>query len=47
MPTPQRPQPTAVIDRLLAQPHDFGFFQAVRLLERWFTRAEGEGMTLI
>jgi type VI secretion system protein ImpH len=39
MPTPQRPQPTAVIDRLLAQPHDFGFFQAVRLLERWFVRS--------
>lgn len=38
MPTTQRPQPTAVIDRLLAQPHDFGFFQAVRLLERWFMR---------
>lgn len=36
MPTPQRPEPSAVIDRLLGQPHDFGFFQAVRLLERWF-----------
>lgn len=42
MPTPQRPEPTAVIDRLLAQPHDFGFFQAVRLLERWFMRADAQ-----
>ena len=40
MPTPQRRQPTAVIERLLAEPHRFEFFQAVRVLERWFTREE-------
>ena len=36
MPTPKRRQPTAVIARLLAEPHKFGFMQAVRLLDRWF-----------
>jgi type VI secretion system protein ImpH len=40
MPTPQRRQPLAVVDRLIADPHRFGFFQAVRLLERWFARQE-------
>lgn len=35
MPPPQRQQPLAVIARLLEQPHGFGFFQALRLLERW------------
>ena len=38
MPTPQRRQPTGVAARLLAEPHRFGFFQAVRLLDRWFGR---------
>ena len=41
MSTPQRKQPLGVIDRLLEEPHGFGFFQAVRLLERWFVQQEG------
>jgi type VI secretion system protein ImpH len=40
MPTPQRRQPTAVIERLLQEPYRFEFFQAVRLLEQWFARDE-------
>ena len=36
MSTPQRRQPVGVIARLLAEPHRFSFFQAVRLLNRWF-----------
>lgn len=43
MSTPQRRQPTGVIARLLAEPHRFGFFQAVRMLNRWFTQSEGPG----
>lgn len=35
MPAPQRQQPAAVVARLLDAPHAFGFFQALRLLERW------------
>ena len=43
MPTPKRRQPVAVIARLLAEPHRFGFFQAVRLLDRWFGKRERGG----
>ena len=41
MPAAQRQQPPAVIQRLLEQPHRFGFFQALRLLERWVRQQEG------
>ncbi len=40
MSTPKRRQPTSVIARLLAEPHKFGFMQAVRLLDRWFNQRE-------
>ena len=50
MPTPQRRQPAGlmtrrrpagVIARLLAEPHRFGFFQAVRMLNRWLAQGRG------
>ena len=41
MSTPKRRQPVGVIARLLAEPHRFGFFQAVRLLNRWFAKRDG------
>lgn len=40
MSTPKRRQPTSVIARLLAEPHRFGFMQAVRLLDRWFSQRD-------
>ena len=42
MPPQKRRQPVAVIARLLAEPHRFAFFQAVRLLDRWFGKGERE-----
>ena len=42
MPLQKRRQPVAVIARLLAEPHRFTFFQAVRLLDRWFGKDERE-----
>jgi type VI secretion system protein ImpH len=44
MPTPQRRKPVAVVSELLADPHRFGFFQAVRLLERWLGRGAPTGV---
>jgi type VI secretion system protein ImpH len=40
MQTPQRRIDTGVIGRLLEEPYRFGFFQAVRLLELWFSRQD-------
>ena len=37
----QWPAPVAVVQRLLDEPHGFEFFQAVRLLERWWAREDG------
>lgn len=42
MPPQKRRQPVAVIARLLAEPHRFAFFQAVRLLDRWLGKGERE-----
>lgn len=33
----------SAIDRLLATPHEHGFFQAMRLLERWLVQTHGLG----
>jgi type VI secretion system protein ImpH len=41
MPPAQWPKPVAVIQQLLEAPHGFEFFQAVRLLERWWAQEEG------
>jgi type VI secretion system protein ImpH len=47
MPAPQRRQPVAVIARLLAEPHRYAFFQAVRLLDRWFGGRERGGSAAV
>lgn len=39
--TAQRRTPVGVIERLLAQPQKFQFFQALRLLERWHVTRTG------
>ena len=36
----------APIDQLIADPHGFGFFQAVRLLDRWLGPGQGAGVGL-
>ncbi|KQP12615.1 type VI secretion system baseplate subunit TssG [Pseudorhodoferax sp. Leaf267] len=41
MSTPQRPEPVAVVAQLLDDPYRFGFFQAVRLLQRWLQQGQG------
>ena len=38
MQTPQRRIDPGVIEQLLDEPHRFQFFQAVRILEKWFAR---------
>lgn len=43
MRTSHRLQPVALIEELLARPHGFEFFQAVRVLERWFVHEHGVG----
>lgn len=40
MQTPDRRVDPGVVGQLLDEPHRFEFFQAVRLLENWFTRQE-------
>lgn len=41
MSAPQWQPPLAVVERLLAQPQAFEFFQAVHLLQRWLGRTRG------
>lgn len=47
MPTPQRRNSTGLIDQLLAEPHRFEFFQAVRLLERALAGSPRSGADLL
>ncbi len=49
MPTAQRPDAAGVIGRLLSEPQQFGFFQAVRLLDRWLApgAVDGQGLSRI
>jgi type VI secretion system protein ImpH len=46
MPTPQRRQAPGVIEQLLREPQQFGFFQAVRLLDRWMAPSSPDGQGL-
>jgi type VI secretion system protein ImpH len=46
MPPSQRQHDTGVIDRLLREPQQFDFFQAVRLLDRWMGVAQPDGKGL-
>lgn len=46
MPPSQRRHDTGVIDRLLREPQQFDFFQAVRLLDRWMGVASPDGKGL-
>lgn len=46
MPTPQRRHATGVIERLLCEPQQFDFFQAVRLLDRWMGAGSPDGRGL-
>jgi len=47
MPPPKRRDTTGVIDQLLRNPQQFGFFQAVRLLDRWMAPGalDGQGLS--
>ena len=46
MPAPQRRSDVAVIAQLLEAPQRFGFFQSVRLLERWLSQGAAGGAGL-
>ena len=46
MPPAQRRHAPGVIDRLLDEPQQFGFFQAVRLLDRWLAEGSPDGQGL-
>ena len=46
MPAPSWRSPAPVINQLLLEPHGFGFFQAVRLLDRWLGEGRGPGAGL-
>ncbi|MDO9237973.1 MAG: type VI secretion system baseplate subunit TssG [Aquabacterium sp.] len=47
MPTPQRRHAIGLIEQLLREPQQFGFFQAVRLLDRWLepSAVDGQGLS--
>jgi type VI secretion system protein ImpH len=46
MPAPKRRDATGVIAQLLRDPQQFGFFQAVRLLDRWMAASAPDGQGL-
>jgi type VI secretion system protein ImpH len=47
MPTPQRRDRTGVIGRLLAEPFRFEFFQAMRVLRKYFIRHKGPAEAVV